>query len=606
MKDTQINKSRLLIALSVLTGAIHAGAQGTAFTYQGQLQSSVGPANGSYDLRFILYDASVGGNQNGPILTNKAAGITNGQFMATLDFGSAVFTGGNHWLDIAVRTNGTGNFAELSPRQALTPTPYAIFAEGASAGGLTGTIALAQLPAKVVTNNDPNVNLSGAFNGDGAGLSNLNASQVTGGVLPNGVLAGFQAPNYATIAGGLGNVILTNAPYAFIGGGAANTASGNSSTVSGGTGNIAGSFATTGGGYGNFTTGNYSAISGGYDNSASGSYATVAGGDLNSAGNDYATAAGGQNNTASGKQSFVGGGVDNVASGLTSTVAGGYTNIAGGQNAFAGGGEFNTALGKLSFVGGGVDNVASGPMSTVAGGYTNIARGTNAFVGGGEFNIAGGQYSVVDGGAFNVAGGDYSFAAGSEANAGNANSFVWSDGSAFTSSSADSSVTFRASGGYRFFTLSGTVGARLDSGTTAWSALSDRNAKKDIEPEDCLAVLDKLAGVPIARWRYRWEGETNTPHIGPMAQDFKHAFYPGRDDKGITTLEFDGVELAAICGLNQKLDAELKRRDAENARLQAQVAGLKSELEGIQKTLARLAAASTGTLAATTESQPEK
>ena len=28
-----------------------------------------------------------------------------------------------------------------------------------------------------------------------------------------------------------------------------------------------------------------------------------------------------------------------------------------------------------------------------------------------------------------------------------------------------------------------------------------------------------------------------------MAQDFKHAFYPGRDDKGISTLEFDGVEL---------------------------------------------------------------
>jgi hypothetical protein len=56
------------------------------------------------------------------------------------------------------------------------------------------------------------------------------------------------------------------------------------------------------------------------------------------------------------------------------------------------------------------------------------------------------------------------------------------------------------------------------------------------------------------------------PNIGPMAQDFKHAFYPGRDDKGITTLEFDGVELAAIQGLNQKLEqketeiTELKAR----------------------------------------------
>ena len=38
----------------------------------------------------------------------------------------------------------------------------------------------------------------------------------------------------------------------------------------------------------------------------------------------------------------------------------------------------------------------------------------------------------------------------------------------------------------------------------------------------------------------------DVPNIGPMAQDFKAAFYPGRDDKGISTLEFDGVELAAI------------------------------------------------------------
>jgi len=51
-----------------------------------------------------------------------------------------------------------------------------------------------------------------------------------------------------------------------------------------------------------------------------------------------------------------------------------------------------------------------------------------------------------------------------------------------------------------------------------------------------------------------------------MAQDFKAAFYPGRDDKGITTQEADGVALAAIQGLNQKVEekdariAELERR----------------------------------------------
>jgi hypothetical protein len=36
---------------------------GTAFTYQGRLTAAGSPANGSYDLRFILYDALVGGAQ---------------------------------------------------------------------------------------------------------------------------------------------------------------------------------------------------------------------------------------------------------------------------------------------------------------------------------------------------------------------------------------------------------------------------------------------------------------------------------------------------------------------------------------------------------------
>ena len=55
-----------------------------------------------------------------------------------------------------------------------------------------------------------------------------------------------------------------------------------------------------------------------------------------------------------------------------------------------------------------------------------------------------------------------------------------------------------------------------------------------------------------------------------MAQDFKAAFYPGRDDRGISTLEFDGVELAAIQGLNRKLD----RKEQEIADLQARLAKL--------------------------------
>jgi uncharacterized coiled-coil protein SlyX len=67
------------------------------------------------------------------------------------------------------------------------------------------------------------------------------------------------------------------------------------------------------------------------------------------------------------------------------------------------------------------------------------------------------------------------------------------------------------------------------------------------------------------------------PNIGPMAQDFKHAFYPGRDDKGISTLEFDGVELAAIQGLNQKLN----EKDAEIKSLEKQLDELKQMVQSL-------------------------
>jgi trimeric autotransporter adhesin len=95
------------------------------------------------------------------------------------------------------------------------------------------------------------------------------------------------------------------------------------------------------------------------------------------------------------------------------------------------------------------------------------------------------------------------------------------------------------------------------------------------------AVLEKLVTIPVEKWNYKWEPDTNPPHIGPMAQDFKGAFYPGRDDKSISTLEFDGVELAAIQGLNKKVEVSgqnaevsIRKLEAENAELRQSMAEL--------------------------------
>ncbi len=121
--------------------------QGTAFTYQGRLNSGGSPANGSYDLTFSLYNVSNGGSAVAGPLTSSATGVTNGAFAVILDFGSNVFTGGTNWLDISVRVHGNGAFTDLSPRQQLTPTPNAIYSEnsGAANSVAANSVSVSQL-----------------------------------------------------------------------------------------------------------------------------------------------------------------------------------------------------------------------------------------------------------------------------------------------------------------------------------------------------------------------------------------------------------------------------------------------------------------------------
>jgi len=149
----------MLAALFTLTlQPSTASAQGTAFTYQGRLNTNGSPASGSYDFRFKLYADPLGNNQVGTTQLTNAIPVTNGLFTTTIDFGAGIFTGSNCWLEVAVRTNGNGSYTALSPLQAVTPTPYAIMANSASnllgtlqAGKLIGTVGNGQLANSAIT-----------------------------------------------------------------------------------------------------------------------------------------------------------------------------------------------------------------------------------------------------------------------------------------------------------------------------------------------------------------------------------------------------------------------------------------------------------------------
>ncbi len=91
----------VLACLLICLSASVSWAQTTAFSYQGRLIEAGSPANGNYLMQFKLFDAA--GTQTGTTLTDVAVSVTNGVFNVTLDFGSAVFTGENRFLEVSIK-----------------------------------------------------------------------------------------------------------------------------------------------------------------------------------------------------------------------------------------------------------------------------------------------------------------------------------------------------------------------------------------------------------------------------------------------------------------------------------------------------------------------
>lgn len=96
-------------------------------------------------------------------------------------------------------------------------------------------------------------------------------------------------------------------------------------------------------------------------------------------------------------------------------------------------------------------------------------------------------------------------------------------------------------------------GARLTAGG-AWTNASSRTLKRDFVPVDADSVLTRVLALPISTWQYRASNEG--AHMGPVAEDFHAAFGLGDSGRSISTVDADGVALAAIQGLYRKLQAD--------------------------------------------------
>lgn len=223
---------------------------------------------------------------------------------------------------------------------------------------------------------------------------------------------------------------------------------------------------------------------------------------------------------------------------------------------------------RVATVDGATGGTIAGKLS-IGPGHTNL--GENAFVVG----------------TGNAANGDGSVAIGTRARATSDGMYVWADSTDLEfPSSTETSFTpsknaflVRATGGVYFVTAvnyengNSTAGVVLPPGSGAWASLSDSSAKANLAPIDGAMLLARLASIPVQTWNYKAQ-DASIRHIGPAAQDFYAAFGVGDDNGHISTVDADGVALAAI--------QELERRTRKIEMLEAELRDLKATLKAIE------------------------
>ena len=233
----------------------------------------------------------------------------------------------------------------------------------------------------------------------------------------------------------------------------------------------------------------------------------------------------------------------------------------------------------------GSDNVANGDAALTynTNGSGNAANGAYAL-----FSLASGDYNTADGalafeslasGSFNISLG---YAAGYNVTKGDNNIEIGNEGN-----SDDTAIIRIGTEGVQSATyLTGDVYG------DSFNTTSDRNAKENFTAVNARDVLARVSALPVTQWNYKKDSK-DVQHVGPMAQDFQAAFQLSADDKHISVVDEGGVALAAIQGLNQKLEETqqaVKAKDGEIQTLKQQNEFLAERLNELEGTVRQLAA----------------
>ena len=196
MSRTLYRQSTGIILCAVLLAILavsRVNAQTTAFTYQGRLTSNSASASGTYDFTFTLFDALTGGTQVAT-LTKTGVTVTGGLFTVSLDFGASAFPGADRFLEISAKLSTDSTFTTLTPRQQISPNPYAITAQNATNATQLGGVSSSQY---VTTTNGPTNFVQNQSASTQTANFNISGNGTAGGTLSgNKVGIGTTSPSF--------------------------------------------------------------------------------------------------------------------------------------------------------------------------------------------------------------------------------------------------------------------------------------------------------------------------------------------------------------------------------------------------------------------------
>ncbi len=131
MSIRPLTAAAIIAASSIAATSASAQFYSDSFTYQGSLSENGAPANGFYDITFLVYDDELGGAPitNGTVTVTNVQ-VTDGLFSTEVDFGvfGDIFnTFTPRWIELRVSESGQPGTTILEPRQKLTPATLANF-----------------------------------------------------------------------------------------------------------------------------------------------------------------------------------------------------------------------------------------------------------------------------------------------------------------------------------------------------------------------------------------------------------------------------------------------------------------------------------------------